>query len=124
MKKNNTYLEAQYMFQLRKLAYKIIHSSTIVLPAWRQILADLRKSATLMPRDVATRWNSTYDMLDYAIEHRKAVDTVTQRRDLGLRKFELADHEWEIVKQLRDVLKVCHVPPDLSLYTLTARFIS
>lgn len=53
-----------------------------------------------------------YDMLDYAIEHRKAVDTVTQRRDLGLRKFELADHEWEIVKQLRDVLKVCHVPPD------------
>ncbi|KAG2338200.1 hypothetical protein BDR05DRAFT_978260 [Suillus weaverae] len=84
---------------------KIIHSSTIVLPAWRQILADLHKSATLMPHDVATRWNSTYDMLDYAIEHRKAVNTVTQRRDLGLGKFELADHEWEIVKQLQDILK-------------------
>lgn len=60
-----------------------------------------------MPRDVATRWNSTFDMLDYALEHRKAVDNVTQRRDLGLRKYELADREWEIVKQLRDVLKVC-----------------
>jgi hypothetical protein len=59
-----------------------------------------------MPRDVATRWNSTFDMLDYALEHRKAVDTVMQRRDLHLRKYELADHEWEIVEQLRDVLKV------------------
>jgi hypothetical protein len=78
-----------------------------VLPAWRQILqSDLHKSATLMPRDVATWWNSTFDMLDYALEHRKAVDTVTQRRDLHLRKYELADHEWEIVEQLRDVLKV------------------
>lgn len=46
-------------------------------------------------------------MLDYALEHRKAVDNVTQCRNLGLRKYELADCEWEIVKQLWDVLKVC-----------------
>ncbi|KAJ8579264.1 hypothetical protein M405DRAFT_754714, partial [Rhizopogon salebrosus TDB-379] len=44
-------------------------------------------------------------MLKYALEHRKAVDVVTQRRDLGLRKFELTDEEWEIAGQLRDVLK-------------------
>jgi hypothetical protein len=63
-----------------------------------------------MPRDVATRWNSTFDMLNYALEHREAVDAVTQRRDLGLRKYELEDHEWAIAEQLRDVLKVrtCH----------------
>jgi hypothetical protein len=91
---------------LRKLAYKIIHSTTIVLPAWRQILQGLKKSVTLMPRDVATRWNSTFDMVDYALEHRAAVDTVTQQRDLHLRMLELADHEWVIVEQLRDVLKV------------------
>ena len=60
----------------------------------------------LMPCNVATRWNSTFDMLDYALEHRKAVDTVTQWQDLGLHKYELADHEWEIVEQLQDVLKV------------------
>jgi hypothetical protein len=59
-----------------------------------------------MPRDVSTRWNSTFDMLEYAIEHREAIDIVTQRRDLGLRKFELIDDEWMIVEQLRDVLKV------------------
>lgn len=45
-------------------------------------------------------------MLDYAIEHREAVDIVTQRRDLGLRKFELNDDEWAIAEQLRGVLKV------------------
>ncbi|KAG2144435.1 uncharacterized protein EDB93DRAFT_1087674, partial [Suillus bovinus] len=90
---------------LRKLAYKVIHSTTIVLPAWRKILEDLQAPVTLMPRDVSTRWNSTFDMLEYAIEHWEAIDTVTQRRDLGLRKFELNDEEWAIAKQLRSVLK-------------------
>ena len=37
---------------------------------------------------------------------REAVDTVTQRQDLGLQKFELNDEEWAIAKQLRSVLKV------------------
>lgn len=61
---------------------------------------------TNMLRDVLTCWNSTFDMLEYSLGHRKAVDTVTQRRELGLRKFELTDHEWEIAGQLCDVLKV------------------
>ena len=47
-----------------------------------------------------------FDMLNYALEHRDAVDAVTQRQDLGLRKYELEDHEWVIAEQLRDVLKV------------------
>ena len=59
-----------------------------------------------MPRDVATRWNSTFNLLEYALKHRRAVDLLTQRRDLGLRKFELSDNEWVIVKQLHSVLKV------------------
>lgn len=91
---------------MRKVAFKLIHSTTILLPAWHEALRSLDMPVTLMPRDVATRWNSTFDMLKYALEHRKAVDVVTQRRDLGLRKFELTDEEWEIAGQLRDVLKV------------------
>lgn len=63
-------------------------------------------TVTLMPRDVATRWNSTLDLLEYALEHRKAIDLVTQRHELGLRDLELTDEEWEIVGQLQSILKV------------------
>jgi len=59
-----------------------------------------------MPQDVATRWNSTFDMLKYVLDHRDAIDVVTQSRGLGLCKFELTDVEWEIAQQLCDVLKV------------------
>ncbi|KAG0701873.1 hypothetical protein DFH29DRAFT_760631, partial [Suillus ampliporus] len=94
------------LLKLRKPAYKLIHSTTLLLPAWHKILIDLHMSVTNMPRDVSTRWNLTFDMLEYALVHREAIDTVTQRRELGLRKFELGDHEWEIVEQLRDILKL------------------
>ena len=59
-----------------------------------------------MPRDVVTRWNSTFDLLEYALKHRKAVKLLTQRHELGLRKFKLADDEWVIIGQLHSVLKV------------------
>ncbi|KAF9226858.1 hypothetical protein BS17DRAFT_696902 [Gyrodon lividus] len=29
-----------------------------------------------------------------------------QKRELGLRKFELDDHEWEVVEQLHGILKI------------------
>ena len=60
----------------------------------------------MMPRDVATRWNSTFDMLDFAIDYRLAIDAVTSNRDLSLRKYELADNEWAIATNLHDTLKV------------------
>ncbi|KAG1901138.1 uncharacterized protein F5891DRAFT_950973, partial [Suillus fuscotomentosus] len=41
------------------------------------------------------------------------VDAVTQWRDLCLQKFELEDHEWVILEQLRDVLKILK---DTTLY--------
>lgn len=69
-------------------------------------MQDLLDCVSFMPRDVATRWNSTWDVLDYALKHRKVVDAVTQRRDLKLRKYELADDEWELVEQLHEVLGV------------------
>lgn len=59
-----------------------------------------------MPRDVQTRWNSTYKMLDYAMENQEPITLVTQDLQNGLRKYELSKEEWEIAGQLRDVLKV------------------
>lgn len=61
-----------------------------------------------MPRDVLTRWNSTFDMLEFAITYRGAIDAMTSERSLNLRKYELDDNEWLIATKLRDTLKVRH----------------
>jgi hypothetical protein len=62
----------------------------------------------MMLHDVPTRWNSTFDMLDFAINYRAAINRVTSNRDLNLRKYELADNDWAIAENLRDTLKVCN----------------
>jgi hypothetical protein len=68
----------------------------------------------MMPRDVSTRWNSTYDMLVFAITYRAALDSITSERDMKLRQFELSEEDWATAINLRDVLKV-H-PQYLSIY--------
>jgi hypothetical protein len=60
----------------------------------------------MMPRDVSTRWNSTYDMVEFAIEYRAALNTMTADRDMNLRKFELSKKEWGMVTELSEVLRV------------------
>ena len=84
----------------------MIHSTTLILPAWREILKDLQMKVSCMPRDVATQWNSLFDLLEYILSHQKAIDLVTQWRELGIRNLELSDKEWELVEQLYSILKV------------------
>ena len=64
-----------------------------------------------MPRDVTTRWNSTYDMLDFAVKYRNALDKMTSDRKNDLRRYEMDDNDWKLAEQLRNVLEVslCHV---------------
>ena len=62
----------------------------------------------IMPRDVTTHWNSTYDMLKFALEYCKAIDVLTADRLNGLRMYELNDTEWIIAQQLCDILAVSH----------------
>jgi len=59
-----------------------------------------------MPQDVSTRWNSTSDMLDFAIRYRDAIDAMTAVRGYGLRKYELVPADWNIATELRNVLTV------------------
>ena len=92
--------------QLRALANAIKNSSTIILPQWLEMLENLDLRVRMMPRDVSTRWNSTYDMLDFALNYRLAIDSITSTRELSLRKYELQDDEWAVAENLRDTLKV------------------
>lgn len=45
-------------------------------------------------------------MLSFALEYRTAIETLTSDRKNDLRQFELSEEEWEIVKELSDMLKV------------------
>ncbi|KAF8071972.1 hypothetical protein FPV67DRAFT_1412160, partial [Lyophyllum atratum] len=47
------------LVKIRKITFKIVHSTTILLPEWRRVVAaDPELTDRLIPRDVSTRWNS------------------------------------------------------------------
>ena len=83
------------------------NSMTIILPQWFTILQELEVAEQMMPHDVRTRWNSTLDMLDFAVKHISAINTITSNRDMKLRQYELSEDDWDMACQLHDVLKVC-----------------
>jgi hypothetical protein len=93
--------------QLRQLSFAIIHSTTIALPAWRQFCRAHSLEVKNIPRDVVTRWNSTHDMMAFAIEYRKPIDSITADKSLKLRRYELDNEGWNIIEQLVCVLQVC-----------------
>ena len=64
-------------------------------------------SNRIIPRDVTTRWNSTYDMLTFVLEYRTVVEKFTADRKNEIRELELSEEEWVIVTQLNNVLMVC-----------------
>lgn len=83
-----------------------MHSSTIVLPAWYRILEELVLPRKAIPRDVRTRWNSTWRMLRFFVDYREAVDRLTEDRKLGLRELEITEEEWGTAEELCAVLQV------------------
>ena len=94
------------MAQVRALAFAVIHSTTVVLPAWKRACQTHGLRVRLIPRDVRTRWNSTYDMLVFTLDYRDAVDDITGNRALKLRKYELDADEWRIIEELTQILEV------------------
>lgn len=92
----------------------MFHSTTIALPTWRRTCEKTKLKPNLIPCDVVTRWNSTYDMLAFPIKYRKAIDTVTADKGLKLREYELDDDDdWKVVDDLVSVLEVCGSPKSL-----------
>ena len=104
----NPKLSADWLtdWQLRKIAFMLKNSTTILLPAWYKTISAHGLPPCMMPQDVSTQWNSMFDMLDFAIRYRAAIDTMAVVRDFDLRKYELVPAEWKIATELRDALKV------------------
>ncbi|KIM54646.1 hypothetical protein SCLCIDRAFT_136364, partial [Scleroderma citrinum Foug A] len=89
-----------------KLAFKVIHSTTSVLPAWDAACAEKGLKPKHIPRDVSTHWNSAFDMLDVAVRYNQVIENIMDKRKLALGKYAIDEHEWELLKQLHKVLKV------------------
>ena len=45
-------------------------------------------------------------MVDFAVEYDQVVDNIMDKRKLALGKYAIDEEVWELLKQLRDVLKV------------------
>lgn len=45
-------------------------------------------------------------MLDSCLKHQKALTQLCSDKSNGLRSFEVSEREWEIARQLRNMLKV------------------
>ncbi|KAE9390825.1 hypothetical protein BT96DRAFT_1063148, partial [Gymnopus androsaceus JB14] len=91
---------------IRGLSFAIINSTTIALPAWRDACASHHLKSILLPHDVATCWNSTFDTLVVARKYSAVIDSVTGNKSLKLRRFELSDPQWKIVNDLIFVLNI------------------
>ena len=70
------------------------------------MLQDCGLHPQMMPRDVLTRWNSTYNMLKFVVEYQEALDGITGDQKMKLRQYELDEEDCEIATKLRDSLKV------------------
>src|SRR6266849_213323 len=94
-----------FFLQLRQLSLAIIHSTTITLPAWRQICQPHGLKDKLIPRDVVTRWNSTHDMMVFALEYWKPIDSITMDKSLKLQRYKLDNEGWGVIEQLVSILQ-------------------
>jgi hypothetical protein len=95
--------------KLRQLSFSIVRSTTLALPAWRRYCKQSSLKSRILPRDVVTRWNSTFYMLSFALEYRTVIDNMTADKALKLREFELEEEDWLIVEELVAILQVTTV---------------
>ncbi|KAH9933856.1 uncharacterized protein B0H18DRAFT_845661, partial [Fomitopsis serialis] len=63
--------------KVRQLANAVIRSTTLALPAWARACQAKNLPVRQIPRDVKTRWNSTYHMLRFAFDYCSAIDAIT-----------------------------------------------
>ncbi|KAF8233917.1 hypothetical protein L208DRAFT_1152494, partial [Tricholoma matsutake] len=74
---NNTAAVCTTLDKICKLSFAIVHSTTITLPVWCAACITHGWHVRLIPCDVKTRWNSTYDMLMVTFDYHIIIDNMT-----------------------------------------------
>jgi len=92
--------------KLWKIAFALKNLTTILLPEWFRMLSTHHLLPCMMPWDVPTCWNSTYNMLKFAIWYCVAIDAMTAVCDFNLWKYKLICLEWDTAMELQVILKV------------------
>jgi hypothetical protein len=101
-----------YIPQLRTLANKIVNSPTIKEDL-ESSCHEAQITVKLMIRDVSTRWNSTAELVQRALELKDALKILVVKaahnkpRGVRLARFILSEEEWVLLKQLSPLLEVC-----------------
>ncbi|KAF9059142.1 hypothetical protein BDP27DRAFT_1239377, partial [Rhodocollybia butyracea] len=67
---------------------------------WRETVAGTNFKDRILPRDVTTRWNSTYDMLAAFIKMKDVVNLFLDRASNGLSDYCLSEGEWDAINDL------------------------
>jgi hypothetical protein len=96
--------------KLCKMAFTLKNSTMILLLQWYNTLAAHHLPHHMMPCNVSTQWNLTFNMLNFAIEYCLAINTMAATWDFDLHKHELVPAEWRIAGELCDVLQVFFHP--------------
>ncbi|KAJ3748255.1 hypothetical protein EV360DRAFT_56950, partial [Lentinula raphanica] len=99
--------------QTRKIAFKLINSTTGLLPKWREHLSKTEFAGRNLHRDVATRWNSTHNMLECFLELKGPISEFVDHASYGISEYSLTEEEWEIIGGLVTTLQILY---DATLY--------
>ncbi|KAJ6616948.1 hypothetical protein B0H10DRAFT_1765813, partial [Mycena sp. CBHHK59/15] len=83
----------------------IINSTTILLSLWKEKCKENDLPVRLIPCDVATRWNSTYNLLVFAVKYEAVIDVMTGDKSICTLRDSLELEEWRIIRDLVKVLK-------------------
>ncbi|KIM68456.1 hypothetical protein SCLCIDRAFT_105430, partial [Scleroderma citrinum Foug A] len=92
--------------KIRKMAFKIINSPTLLLPVWDAACREAGLVVRRIPRDVPTCWNSSFNMASFVVDYCIPVDAMADKQRLGLGDYALDEHEWKVLEQLQNVLVV------------------
>ncbi|EKM77869.1 hypothetical protein AGABI1DRAFT_15849, partial [Agaricus bisporus var. burnettii JB137-S8] len=74
----------QMLSKVRKLEYAVKNSSTSHLPHWKRYCREAGLEEQILPRDVKTRWISTYLMLEAAVDYRAVYNRLVRHDKAGL----------------------------------------